>query len=178
MLHYRFSLRNVHAVLSWWGWKVLRQNWTKASERFAWNCASHRTGKPIAKSDAYSLKYSANQILIETFIFQNSGALLKANKRIQLNFNFKQFPNTSINAFRNIENMIFPILWIDEVYEYVFKWKINICILVDIISKVNIFPSVPRAWNLPTTTQRISRTSYWIPKKRSKRGDGWSSVWA
>ncbi|XP_021955450.1 lysosome membrane protein 2 [Folsomia candida] len=87
-------------------------------------------GSPFVMSTPFFLdgdeKYSAKtglrpaRDLHETalVIEPNSGALLKANKRIQLNFNFKQFPNTSINAFRNIENMIFPILWIDESMEF------------------------------------------------------------
>jgi len=87
-----------------------------------------RGGAPLAFSTPYFLDgeqiYSQDSGLVgrrlvhETalVIEPNSGALLKANKRIQLNVNYKAIPN--VPAMANSSNVMFPVMWVDENTEF------------------------------------------------------------
>ena len=44
---------------------------------------------------------------------QTSGAVLHVDKRIQINVQLE--PIETLDVFKNVPNMLFPILWINEV---------------------------------------------------------------
>ncbi|CAG7833577.1 unnamed protein product [Allacma fusca] len=100
-------------------------NYAKCLKAGAIDLSSCRDGAPVAMSTPHfyeadeeyiqqSIGIRPVQELHETFldIEPNTGLIMQAHKRIQINVRLKKMP--FIDTFKDVPEMLFPVLWADE----------------------------------------------------------------